>query len=84
VAEQIRATSASPRDTLLRIFAHMASVGAGPSYRGCPFVNVAAEYPDPDHPVRRVVAGYRGWLRDLFTGQDEEILMPLSYAGHLP
>ena len=67
-AERLRAGSASPRDTLLRIFAHMAEVGAGPAYRGCPFVNVAAEYPHPDHPVRRAVAAYREWLRGLFAG----------------
>ncbi|WP_062520629.1 TetR/AcrR family transcriptional regulator [Demequina silvatica] len=30
-----------------------------PHYRGCPFINAAAEYPDPDHPVRHVVADFR-------------------------
>jgi AcrR family transcriptional regulator len=67
-AEDLRAASPSPRDTLLRIFEYMGTVGAGPAYRGCPFVNVAAEYPDPDHPARRVIAAYRQWVRDLFTG----------------
>ena len=37
--------------------------------RGCAFVNCAAEFPDPDHPVRRVVgwhkAGVRERLREL-------------------
>jgi AcrR family transcriptional regulator len=37
--------------------------------RGCAFVNCAAEFPDPDHPARRVIgrhkAGVRGRLRDL-------------------
>jgi AcrR family transcriptional regulator len=65
--EQLRAGSASPHETLLRIFEHMAKVGAGPAYRGCPFVNVAAEYPDPEHPARQAVAAYRGWVRELFT-----------------
>lgn len=30
-------------------------------FRGCPFVNAAAEYPDARHPVRAVVAAHRDW-----------------------
>jgi AcrR family transcriptional regulator len=56
----------SPRATLERIFALMCDFGAGPAYRGCPFINVAAEYPDPAHPVRQAVAEYRRWVRDLY------------------
>ncbi|WP_156155962.1 TetR/AcrR family transcriptional regulator [Demequina phytophila] len=33
-----------------------------PHYRGCPFINAAAEYPDPDHPVRAVVAEFRALM----------------------
>ena len=37
--------------------------------RGCAFVNCAAEFPDPGHPARRVIArhkaGVRERLRDL-------------------
>jgi AcrR family transcriptional regulator len=35
-----------------------------PGFRGCPFINAAAEYSDPDHPVRRVVDAHRRWFRD--------------------
>ncbi|AUI61233.1 TetR/AcrR family transcriptional regulator [Amycolatopsis sp. BJA-103] len=35
-----------------------------PGFRGCPFINAAAEYPDPEHPVRRVVREHRTWFRD--------------------
>lgn len=38
------------------------SCGAG--FRGCPFLNALAEYPDADHPVRRVVDEHRAWLRE--------------------
>lgn len=34
-----------------------------PTFRSCPFINAAAEYPDPDHPARRVVEAHRAWLR---------------------
>ncbi|MFW7415246.1 TetR/AcrR family transcriptional regulator [Demequina sp. SO4-18] len=33
-----------------------------PGFRGCPFINAAAEYPDPDHAVRAVVARFRAWM----------------------
>jgi AcrR family transcriptional regulator len=35
-----------------------------PGFRGCPFINAAAEYPDPTHPVRVVVAEHREWFRN--------------------
>lgn len=43
-----------------------ATSASGPAYRGCPFINVAAEYPDPAHPVRQAIAEYRRRLRDLY------------------
>ncbi|WP_329563085.1 TetR/AcrR family transcriptional regulator [Kitasatospora sp. NBC_01266] len=40
----------------------------GATYRGCPFINAAAEYPDPEHPVSRAITEHRAWLRALFLG----------------
>jgi AcrR family transcriptional regulator len=54
-----------PRAALVRIFTYMTEAGADPAFRGCPFVNVAAEYPDPEHPVRRTIAEHRAWFLDL-------------------
>jgi len=34
-----------------------------PGFRGCPFINAAAEYADPDHPVRLVVDAHRRWFK---------------------
>jgi AcrR family transcriptional regulator len=39
------------------------STGA-PGFRGCHFINAAAEYPDPTHPVRIAVADHRRWFQD--------------------
>lgn len=58
--------AAPPRDTLLALFAYMCEVGVSPAYRGCPFVNTAAEYPDPAHPVRQAIDDHRRWMRGLF------------------
>jgi AcrR family transcriptional regulator len=56
----------SPRETLEAVFALMCDFGSGADYRGCAFINAAAEYPDPAHPVRQAVADHRRWNRDLF------------------
>ncbi|MEV8098433.1 TetR/AcrR family transcriptional regulator [Kitasatospora sp. NPDC085879] len=53
-----------PRSTLAVLVAALADEVCGPGFRGCPFVNAAAEYPDADHPVRRLVAAHRHWFRD--------------------
>ncbi|MGB3376426.1 MAG: TetR/AcrR family transcriptional regulator [Microbacterium sp.] len=31
--------------------------------RGCPFINAAAEYPDGEGAVRRLITEHRGWFR---------------------
>lgn len=33
------------------------------NYRGCPQINVAAEFPDSDHPARKVAAAHKQQLR---------------------
>lgn len=33
-----------------------------PGFRGCPFINAAAEYADPASPVRQVVDRHRAWM----------------------
>jgi AcrR family transcriptional regulator len=33
-------------------------------FRGCAFLNAAAEYPDPDHPVHQAVLAHRQWFLD--------------------
>ncbi|ACU77502.1 transcriptional regulator, TetR family [Catenulispora acidiphila DSM 44928] len=43
----------------------LAEVSVGPGFRGCPFLNAAAEFADPGHPVRHLVDDYRAWYRDL-------------------
>lgn len=63
-AEPVLHGTAPPRARLLSAYDHMTEFGLGATYRGCPFLNAAAEYPDPQHPVRRAVAAHRRWFRD--------------------
>jgi AcrR family transcriptional regulator len=55
----------SPRATLLAIFDQIADAAELPGWRGCPFLNAAAEYPDPASPVRQAIETHRRWKRDL-------------------
>ncbi|MDB5800510.1 MAG: bacterial regulatory s, tetR family protein [Rhodocyclales bacterium] len=45
-----------PREQLCQFFIDVAERAQRTGYRGCPFVNLAIEFPDSAHPVRRVVA----------------------------
>jgi AcrR family transcriptional regulator len=65
---ELRRSVGDPRQALMVVFDVIVRNGENPAYRGCPFTNVAAEYPDPAHPVRQTARLYRRWLRDLFEG----------------
>ncbi|NUP49550.1 MAG: TetR/AcrR family transcriptional regulator [Catenulispora sp.] len=52
-------------DRLSAILTKLAALSEGPGFRGCPFLNAAAEYPDATTPVRRLVDEYRAWFRTL-------------------
>jgi AcrR family transcriptional regulator len=54
-----------PRETLLAIFDQIADLADQPGYRGCPFLNAAAEYPDPTSPVRQAIDDHRRRKHDL-------------------
>jgi AcrR family transcriptional regulator len=54
---------ADPRAELAAHLQWIAHDIAGPKYRGCPFLNVATEFPAPDHPARAVAARHKAELR---------------------
>jgi AcrR family transcriptional regulator len=49
-----------------------------PGFRGCPFINAAAEYPDPQHAVRRVVDEHRRWFKQSIQDLLDEMDVPCS------
>jgi len=53
-----------PGEQLVQFFIDLASRAAQPGFRGCPFINIAAELADPAHPARRVVAETKTRLFD--------------------
>jgi AcrR family transcriptional regulator len=46
-----------------------------PQFRGCPYINAAAEYPSADHPVRIAIAAHRAWL-------EASVRTALDRTGH--
>jgi AcrR family transcriptional regulator len=67
VAEPLAATH-PPAEAIDLIFEAIADHALERGFRGSPFMNAAAEYPDATHPVRRLVTTHRDWIRSLFQG----------------
>lgn len=64
----------TPTDGILRgIGESLVEQIRSPGYRGCAFLNAAAEFPDPDHPVHRAVVQHREWFLQTITGLFAEI-----------
>lgn len=53
----------APRDELTAHLKWIARDIAAPKYRGCPFLNVATEFPAADHPARVVALRHKVELR---------------------
>ena len=61
------------------------SASCTPGFRGCPFINAAAEFSDPEDPVRKTVDAHRQWVREQFASiaSDAGALDVESVAGQL-
>ncbi|MCW2790421.1 MAG: TetR family transcriptional regulator [Aeromicrobium sp.] len=60
-----RAEHAGDPSAVLRWYAAMVGgTACRPGFRGCPFINAAAELPKDDHPGRVVIDRHRAWLTD--------------------
>lgn len=58
---------------LLKLAAANGSAACRPGFRGCVFINAAAEYPADDTIVRAAVGRYRAWLRGTVGGLLSEL-----------
>jgi hypothetical protein len=62
-----RACGESAADTVRAVAADITADIQRPGFRGCAFLNAAAEYSDPEHPVHRCVLAHREWFLDAVT-----------------
>ncbi|MEV6824019.1 TetR/AcrR family transcriptional regulator [Amycolatopsis sp. NPDC051102] len=62
-----RATADEPADIVRAVAATIADGIRSPGFRGCAFLNAAAEYPDPAHPVHQAVLTHREWFLSTVT-----------------
>ncbi len=53
----------SPVELIRRLAWGLGATICRPGFRGCAFINAAAEYPDRTSPVHRAVLDHREWLR---------------------
>jgi AcrR family transcriptional regulator len=61
-----------PAATLAALAADIGSASCRPGFRGCAFINAAAEFSDPDDPVRAAVDAHRSWMLGVFAELAEE------------
>jgi AcrR family transcriptional regulator len=69
--------NADPEKTLRALVAGIIGDTARPEFRGCPFLNAAAEFPNPRHPVRRAISDHRDW----FTAYLEDHLAGMGHPS---
>ncbi|MEU8662821.1 TetR/AcrR family transcriptional regulator [Actinoplanes philippinensis] len=63
----IAAAGPSPVDQALAVAGTIAAGIQSPGFRGCAFLNAAAEYPDEAHPVHQEIITHRQWFLDTLT-----------------
>ena len=65
----------SPREMIAAVLGRIGRAVVAGNWRGCPFLNAAAEYPDPDSRVRQAIDARRAWyhgvLRDLLAADGD-------------
>ena len=64
--DAIRESAAGAADAFHAFAQMIGTASCQPGFRGCAFINAAAEYADPETAVRKVVADHRAWYRETF------------------
>ena len=66
----------NPRAQLRALMAYIADRTTSSAYRGCPFINYAAEFPDASHPGHRIAAANKREMRQRLLGLMRAIGVP--------
>ncbi|GAA3743299.1 TetR/AcrR family transcriptional regulator [Leifsonia bigeumensis] len=73
--EELIRQSSGPAEALSSIVGLILAALQRPGFRGCLYLNAAAEFPEPNHPVRQLVVQHRDW----YSAAIETLL---AKAGH--
>ncbi|MGI5158084.1 TetR/AcrR family transcriptional regulator [Microbispora sp. CA-102843] len=73
-------TAGPPADTIRALSTSITQSIQSPGFRGCAFLNAAAEYPDPESPVHKAVLAHRQWFLETVT----ELLAKIQETGAEP
>jgi AcrR family transcriptional regulator len=65
--DRLMAEENNPRAQLRVLVDHVSGRATTPGYRGCPFINYAAEFPDASHPGHRIVEENKQKMRQRLT-----------------
>jgi AcrR family transcriptional regulator len=79
--EELIRQSAGPAEAIKALVAIIVAEVQQPNFRGCLFLNAAAEYPDPAHAVRTLVVTHRDWYTELIAGLLGQLGHPLPGEG---
>jgi AcrR family transcriptional regulator len=66
---RVEASSADPKQRLLNLFDAAQTWYDDSEFYGCLFVNAAAEYSDPSHPINAFSRHFKARMRDFLRGQ---------------
>ena len=81
VLTAVRAQPGGARAVLAEIAAGAKAGMDCVGFRGCEFINTAAEYSDPEHPTRVVVDRHRAWVRDIMVDALTELGHPTPFGA---
>ena len=78
LADSISTAAGDPLATLRGIRDSIVDDIQSDGFRGCPFINAAAEFADPSHPVRRIVVQHRDWYTETLVELFRSAKHPMS------
>ncbi|WJH34482.1 TetR/AcrR family transcriptional regulator [Paenibacillus sp. CC-CFT747] len=75
----------APKEQLVTLIHDVTEKMGKPDYRGCPFLNAAVEFPDPDHPahVKLLDIQRSFWSRVQELARDSGVRQPKELAAQL-
>lgn len=75
---RIVSDSSDPAMALRAVIDDIAAQLQAPDFRGCAFINAAAEFGDPEHPVREAVSAHRDWYTHALADLLKDLGHPLA------